>query len=258
MGRNLVVLRRSPHWPTFDLEDTRAFCAAIGLRDTLILDFAARWNAVCAVDFLTYRHEMKSIAVSTMRAVRGASFQTIETLDIADLADEDQVFFSDDDDWAAPHLFEQFSEPAGDGWMWRSAFLGKLFADTPLEKAGGPVLQKRPASNIVYTNNYVVSGEALKRIGADVMLEHYHAQAAINDGRYRPRRSEDFLSVANKHLACTVFINVNMGAPDFVADMRAGVARYADELSEIRLDGDLAWMAHPLARLIALNRQAAG
>lgn len=258
MGRNLVVLRQSPHWPTFDLENTRAFCAAVGLRETLILDFAARWNAVCAVDFLTYRHEMKSIALATLKAVSGSTFQTIDSLDVHALDDEDRIFFSDDDDWAAPDLFERLQGPGGDGWIWRSAFVGKLFADTPLEKVGGPVLQKRPASSIVYTNNYVVSGQALKRIGSDVMVEHYHAQAAMDDGRYRPSRCDDFLSAANKHLACTVFINVNMGAPDFVADMRAGVSRYADELSAVRLDDDLAWMVDPLARLVELNRQAAG
>jgi hypothetical protein len=38
------------------------------------------------------------------------------------------------------------------------------------------VLQKRTLQDVVYTNNYSVTGRALKRLGIQAIFEHYRAQ----------------------------------------------------------------------------------
>jgi hypothetical protein len=44
MQKNLIVLRASPGWTTFDLEYSRDFLKSLRLPESLVIDFAAIWD----------------------------------------------------------------------------------------------------------------------------------------------------------------------------------------------------------------------
>lgn len=258
MGRNYVVLRRSPDWARFDIEDTRAFLASLGLDEGLIVRFAERWDADLALSFLGYRQAMKDLSLAGAHGVRSA--EVVSHTDLADMsfADDDLLFFTDDDDWTHPDLFAPLraSGDAADGWLWRSIFVGKLLSDTRREKSGGAIVQERPASDIVYTNNYAVTGAAWKRLGPEHLLEHYSAHAALRDGLFAPDRVDDYLTAANKHICCTVCIRHNSGVPGFLDALPAALSGILADIDAVELSDRTRWIADPLERFAEINRLA--
>ncbi|QTN18891.1 hypothetical protein HZ989_11690 [Brevundimonas sp. AJA228-03] len=256
---NYVVLRRSPDWAHFDIEQTRVFLAAFPAIDNdLIVKFAERWDAVMAMRYIDYRQAMKDLALSTARAVRRATFVTLDDLPHLDLHDDDRLYFTDDDDWVSPDLFERLEQlPSnGDGWLWNSVFVGKLFGDTPEEGPESRVVRERPASDTVYTNNYAVTGAAFRRLGAGALVEHTNAQLALDGGRFVPVRSGEYLSAANKHLCCTVCIHYNQASEAFQSDMAGAVRLILDELAVTELSPRISWLAGALQAFQEINRRA--
>lgn len=261
MGRNYVVLRRSPDWRTFDLQETRAFLRQFsGMAEDMIIRFAERWDAAFVVDFLGYRQAMKDLSLGLAHEVQNATVLDHSSLATTILADDDLLFFTDDDDWTAPFLFERLRAAGdpGDGWLWRSVFVGKLFSDTRYEKGGDPLVQERPASDVVYTNNYAVSGAAWQRLGPERLLEHYSAQQALDAGQFRPRRSDAFLTAANKHLCCTVAIECNGRAPGVLDDLPRALGVVLAEAAAAVPSEAIRWISDPLAHFIAINRRTLG
>ncbi len=260
MGRNYVVLRRTPHWPSFDIQDTRAFLRNVGLPDNLIIDFAARWDSVMAVDYLGYREAMKTIALETAQEVRDAAVISYESLPALDIADDDLLYFTDDDDWVSPEIFAKMRAAGftGEGWRWRSVFVGRMFVDTPLQSAGGPVVQLRTTTDILYTNNYAASGAAWNRLGAEALLEHGHAQRVFDSEEFRPQLLPDYLSAANKHLCSTVAIQFNNGSASLNADLRAALAAIVIDGAAHAFDEQAAWVRKPFQGFVNASRRALG
>ena len=260
MGQNYVVLRRTPNWPNFDIEDTRAFLRNVGLPDDLIIDFAERWNSVMAVNYLGYREAMKAIALESARNVREATVISYEALPALALADDDLLYFTDDDDWVSPNLFLRMraAGPSGDGWRWLSVFVGRMFVDTPLQSAGGGVLQLRATTEILYTNNYAATGAAWKRLGSNALLEHGHAQRVFDSEDFKPQLLPDYLSAANKHLCSTVAIQFNSASASFNADLRAGLAGIMADADKEELDERVAWLCAPFRKFTHTNRRTLG
>ena len=261
MARNYVILRRSPDWRTFDIQETRVFLRQFsGMAEDMIIRFAEVWDMALALDFLAYRHEMKALSLACAYAVKDAIVLGHAELANLIVDDDDLLFFTDDDDWTAPHLFQSLRAygEAGDGWLWRSIFVGKLFGDTPYEKRGDPIVQERPASDVVYTNNYAVSGSAWKRLGPDRLLEHYWAQQVLDEGAIQLRRSDDYLTAANKHLCCTVAVNHNGQSPAYLSDLRGAVGQVVAEVEAFRPGERIDWITGPLARFALINRSALG
>ena len=259
MPRNIIVLRRSPDWLNFDMEETRAFCRAIGIAESAVIDFAARWDQQTNLGYLAFRAAVKDIALDMMRACRNAIIVDYRDLAAMVVDDDDIFYFSDDDDWVAPNLFPVLREhPVVDGFLWGSVYVGRLFVDTPQENFASPVISKRDFGKVVYTNNYAVSGRALRSLGLPRVQEHFHAQQALDSGDFEPSPVHAHLSAAAKHFCCTVSIQYNSASASFMDDLRGAAATFAMELDRADLSGGLEWLRDPVSRLAALNRKAAG
>jgi hypothetical protein len=247
VGNNYVVLRASPDWRRYDLEDSRAFCRNKGVPEDLILRFAGEWRQTLGMDFREFRHEMAQIALASVEA--SSHCQLLTSLDMPRIpADDDFFVFMDDDDWIAPHLFEALrAHGMQHDFLWSSVFLGKFVVDLPGIPVGSPALKKRPLENTVYTNNYSLTGKTLKLVGTEGIFEHFDAQAKLDSGEFRPQKTPSYLSCANKHPCCTVSAVYNL--PHLSGTMRAMVTAYAEALREIELDADTLWMEPYLRRL---------
>jgi hypothetical protein len=255
MSRNFIIIRASPDWLNFDLEETRAFCRSLGQREGLIIEFADRWRQVFEVTYCELRHEMKAITLDTIAATRHCELGKIS--DLADPADDDLFVFMDDDDWTAPHLFEALRSltPAEDGWFWGSIFLGSFSVDVPGTEdapgrtAGTPALQKRALHDFLYTNNYAVTGRCVRRLGLHALFNHMDAQQALRTGGFKPLKVGAYLSCANKHPWCTMAIASNSQSPDFFQRLYPMIVDYAHALRPVELDGDTRWIKPYLDRL---------
>ena len=89
--------------------------------------------------------------------------------------------------------------------------------------------------NVIYTNNYVVSGQCLARLGSDVMSQHYNAQQALTEHRFLPVTINGCLSCANKHPATTVAARSCLTSEDFRRDPRAEIEYFAKRLAAVTL-----------------------
>src|SRR5580700_5222420 len=169
MQRNLLILRASPDWNTFDIELSRGFLRSLHLPEDLVIEFAALWEKHFKVDYRSVRAQLKALALQTYDEVRQASLLRHEEWD--DGQPGGRVAFVDDDDWMSPSLFESLPSPTSgeDGVRWGSLRVGRIFA--PNGHAEPPV-QRRPLDRIVYTNNYAVTARALRRLGRAAVFEH--------------------------------------------------------------------------------------
>jgi hypothetical protein len=235
MAGNYIVLRQSPDWLSFDPENSRPFCLQMGFPETTVIDFITIWDASLPIGYREFRHALKAIALKNFAAVKGSSLVDFLTLEERLLPEDALVTFVDDDDWFAPNLFERLLEkPSGDGFKWGSVALG-FFSHTLHEQGLGGLLTMRKLDNVIYTNNYVVSGQCLARLGSDVMLQHGNAQEALSAHRFLPVTINEYLSCANKHPASTVAARFFLTSEDFRRDPRAEIERFAQRLAAVTL-----------------------
>lgn len=203
------------------------------------------------MSFREFRHEMKQIALATIEACRHCQF--LRTSDLpAEPADDDLFVFMDDDDWISSGLFDvlRAQNMPRDGFLWGSIYLGKFVVDLPGISAASPAVKKRPLDNTVYTNNYSVTGRALKRLGKEAIFEHGRAQQQRDAGDFQPKKIPPYLTCANKHPACTVSAQYNF--KNLSEGLRPMVAGYAEALRDIQLDQDTLWIAPYLRRMEAV------
>jgi hypothetical protein len=261
VSRNYIVLRASPDWLNFKLEETRAFCRRFKLPDNLIIDFAESWQRTFGMSYGEIRQEIKAITLSTIAATRDCRLAGVGELESP--ADDDLFVFTDDDDWTAPHLFEALrsAAPLEDGFVWGSIFLGRYLVDAPGigevrgVAAGSPALQKRALQNFLYTNNYAVTGRAVRRLGTGQIFEHDGAQQAMAAGDFAPAMVRSYLSATNKHPWSTMAIMHNSRSPGFLDRLEAMLIAYARALDEVAVDADTRWVIPYLDRMKALTRQ---
>lgn len=254
--RNFVVLRRSPDWPTFDLEQSRSFCSSLGLPETAVIDFAARWDRIFETTYLRYRQAMKEISLDCARRVRDALVIDHGQVASVDVTDEDLFYFTDDDDWVAPELFEVLRGAGAtrDGWLWSSPGLASRSSDDGTTHTA--VLEARRVGAIAYTNNYAVSGAALRRLRLPAVLEHFEAQQALDSGTFAPATLDRPLSAANKHLCCVTFLTREFRGVALPSDLRATLAGLNAALPMLELPPGAGWMAPPLALYAQANDAA--
>jgi hypothetical protein len=246
MAENLLILRGSPDWATFDVESSRAFLRRLRLPDHLIVDFATLWDRHFKVDYCDVRMQLKALALQTYRGVRRASLLRHEDWD-GNAPPGGWVAFVDDDDWMAPGLFETLPAPsaAADGVRWGSLRLGRAFG---LEGYAVPIIQERALDRVVYTNNYAVGARALGRVGRVALFEHDAAQASFDRPDFTHMSSPHYLSCAVKHPCCTMSINYLMKRDDFRADPRRELADFMDALHAMRLDNVAEWIRNPFVQ----------
>lgn len=254
MQKNLLILRASPDWATFDIEGTREFLRSVALPEDLIIEFAALWSRHFKVDYRSIRAQLKALAVQTYDEVRQASLVRHEEWD-GRVEPDARVAFVDDDDWMAPRLFEQLPAPTTDeeGVRWGSARLGRVLS---ADGFAVPIIQLRPLDHIVYTNNYAVTERALRRLGRAAFFGHGAAQRAFDQANFALTTSENYLSCAVKHPWCTMSVNYLMSLEGFRADPRREMSNFMDSVYAMRLDGMEEWLKKPFMRFRAVMAEA--
>jgi hypothetical protein len=268
-GTNLVVVRHSPDWLSFDPEMSRMFRVQRGLPETLVIDFIAVWDAAVAVDYRRFRFRIKEIAQQTLAGVEHAqiiSDAALRALALAGKVSPDTlVVFVDDDDWLAPHLFVRLREfgsagAAVDGFRWGSVRLGRpnYSLDADANFASHPTVTLPPIDRGgISTNGYALSGSALERLGVDALCEHFDAARQYEAGRFAPATVAEYLSCANKHPAHTLAARHLLGSEEYRCNLRADIRRWAEGVMAVLLPVNLAWMVAPREQLAALLADAA-
>lgn len=246
--RDLIVLRPSPDWPRFDLNESRAFLAGVGFDPNLVVDFAAIWDRTFTRDYRWVREAVKQLSLTSYRAVAGAEIVPLAAFDPAACGADDRILFADDDDWLAPDLFEQLPRGAEDGYRWGSLRVGLDFDPTA---PGAQVCATRPLNGIVYTNNYALSGQGLTGVGLGSVDEHTRAQQIFQQATFRVHDSARYLSCAVKHPCSTVAVRAQMGAGFSEAPEQA-VERFRQGLAAAIAPPEGAWLTAYLTDLHAI------
>jgi hypothetical protein len=246
MPNNLLVLRTSPDWTTFDIERSREFLKALRLPEDLIVAFAALWDSHFKVDYRGVRAQLKALALETYNDVRQASLLRHEEWDGKGRPDG-RVAFVDDDDWMSPGLFESLPATTSgeDGVRWGSLRLGRVFAPNGYAE---PAIQRRPLDRTVYTNNYAVTARALARLGRAAFFEHNAAQKSFDQPGFTLVTSEKYLSCAVKHPCCTMSVNYLMSLEDFRSDPRREMSKFLESVHAMPLDALAEWLKKPFAQ----------
>jgi hypothetical protein len=246
MPQNLLVLRASPDWATFDIERSRDFLKALRLPEDLVIEFAALWQRHFKVDYRDVRAQLKAVALQTYNGVRQAALVRHQDWDGSAPADG-RIAFVDDDDWMAPDLFGRLPAPiAGeDGVRWGSLRLGRVFGP---DGYAVPIIQRRPLDRIVYTNNYAVTAKALCRLGRVALFEHDAGQRSFDQADFALTASQHYLSCAVKHPCCTMSVNYLMSQPGFRADPRKEMADFMAAVDAVHVDDMDTWLRKPFSQ----------
>jgi hypothetical protein len=246
MQNNLLILRASPDWNSFDLECSRGFLKSLHLPEDLVIAFAALWEQHFKVDYRGVRAQLKTLALQTFAEVRQASLLRHEEWDGKGQPDG-RVAFVDDDDWMSPSLFESLPATASgeDGVRWGSLRLGRIFAPNGYAE---PPIQRRPLDRIVYTNNYAVTASALARLGPAAFFAHDAAQKSFDRADFKLITSEKYLSCAVKHPCCTMSANYLMSRDDFRSDPRREMSKFMESLYAMPPEGMDEWLRKPFAQ----------
>jgi hypothetical protein len=246
MQKNLLILRASPDWNSFDIECSRGFLRSLHLPEDLVIEFAALWERHFKVDYRSVRAQLKTLALQTYGEVRQASLLRHEDWSGKGQPDG-RVAFVDDDDWMSPSLFENLPATASgeDGVRWGSLRLGRIFAPNGYAE---PPIQRRPFDRIVYTNNYAVTAPALARLGPAAFFAHDAAQKSFDRPDFRLVTSEKYLSCAVKHPCCTMSANYLMSLDGFRSDPRREMSAFMESVHAMTLEGMEEWLRKPFAQ----------
>jgi hypothetical protein len=246
MPKNLLILRDSPDWASFDIERSRDFLRSVGLPETLVIEFATLWDRHFKGDYRSVRAQLKTLALQTYNNVRNASLRRHQEWDVKPEPDG-WVAFVDDDDWMSPDLFERLpaSISGADGARWGSLRLGRIFAPNGYAE---PMIQRRPLDRIVYTNNYAVTARALRRLGSTAYLGHGDAQCAFDQPRFALVKSDEYLSCAVKHPCCTMSVNYLMSLEGFRSDPAREMSNFMESVDAMRPESLDEWLRRPFAR----------
>jgi hypothetical protein len=246
MQSNLLILRASPDWNTFDLERSRGFLRSLRLPEDLVIAFAALWDKHFKVDYRSVRAHLKTLALQTYDDVRQASLLRHEEWD-GNGRPGGRVAFVDDDDWMSPSLFESLPATTSgeDGVRWGSLRLGRIFATNGYAE---PPIQRRALDSIVYTNNYAVTARALCRRGRAAFFDHDAAQESFDQPGFTLVTSEKYLSCAVKHPCCTMSANYLMSLDDFRSDPRREMSAFIESLCAVPVGDMEEWLRDPFAQ----------
>lgn len=260
MGKRIVAVRHSPDWLGLTDDDTRRFLRRHGIDENLLVDFMALWDGALKVDYRSFRHEIAAVSRASFAAVRGAEVMSHETLRATKPARDDLILFVDDDDWLSPALFEEIDaacpHPVNGIW-WGSILVGPQLTTYEASQTA-PVIELRPLRRVIYTNNYAITAAALNRHGYDRLFEHYHADRRFGKFWWPPKKVPKYLSAASKHPCSTVSVQFFMAQPQFRADPRRHVARFAEQLAQAHIPAGYDWLRAPVAQVEALVRRALG
>lgn len=260
MADRIIAVRESPDWLGLTEDDTRRFLKRHGMREDLLVDFIGIWDHLMKVDYRAFRNEIAALSRENYAAVKGARVMPHQELRATTPAKDDLVVFVDDDDWLSPDLFLDLDAACPkpfNGVYWGSILVGHQFT-TFQEALEKPIIELRPVERVIYTNNYAVTGRALNHNGYGRLFEHYHADRRFGKFWLPPKKVERYLTAASKHPCSTVTVKFFMQHPEFHADPRRVVARFADQLAEAEIPDAYDWLRTPVRALEDLVRRALG
>ncbi len=139
-----------------------------------------------------------------------------------------------------------------DGAFWGSVRIGRKF----LPNASGDIVELRPLSRTIYTNNYVVTGRALRRLGVDAVFEHWEAQNPFDRPDFNATASSRYLSCAVKHPFSTVSLNFLRSREEFRSDPRVEMTRFMEKLEKVAPEALAAWLRPNFIRFRQIMREA--
>ena len=254
LSPNLIVLRHSPDWLTFDLEESWPFLRSAGIDEDLVIDFAALWDRSFRISYREVRAGTKKICLDTISQVTNASSIAQEQWD-GRVEAGGRVAFVDDDDWFADDLFLRLPplQVHEEGVRWGSIRLGRLFREHQGET---PILQLRPLDRLVYTNNYAVTQWALDRRGPDKLIEHNDAQQVFDSPGFKLIPSSEYLSCAVKHPCSTLSARFLMKDENFRKNPRRELDSLLAAIDAIKIEDAHAWLKGPFGQFLKLFSEA--
>lgn len=262
MGANLaeriIAVRHSPDWLGLTDENTRTFLRRHGIRETLLVEFIAIWDRHMKVDYRTFRHEIAALSRANFAAVAGARVVSHEALRQETPPPDALIAFVDDDDWLAPDLFDVLEKAAPrpvNGAWWGSILVGPQLTSVEAYLRE-PAIELGTAERVIYTNNYAITGRALKWHGYGRLFEHYHADRRFRKFWWPPKKVPLYLSAASKHPCSTVVVQYLMDRPEFHADPRRFFESYATQLAATPIPPAYGWLAAPVGEVQALMNRA--
>ena len=263
----VIAIRQSPDWAALadDFAAGRAIDPAryapprpIPGFPADIVDLVARWNAFSAVDFFTVRRRLKELAQATLRRVARAVVLPCSDLAAAlpDLRhDSALLFFSDDDDWFAPHLADVVSPrdfAGADVVVFPLVRLGREQTCTFVHPAFPPraaIGRMHPLPQRYNTNNYGLTPSLWRQRHVAAMQDHFDASAHGERMRLTDRYLPEIIGVTSKTPCAASFLLTAVQSPAAFAE---ALGYYVREVRSYAIPDDLGWMREPLAATVAL------
>ncbi len=267
LDRVVIAIRQSPDWAALadDFGAGRVIDPAryapprpIPAFPADIVDLIARWNAFSGVDFFTCRRRLKELAQATLRRIERAVIIPCGELAAAlpDLRSESALlFFSDDDDWFAPHLAEAVSPrdfAGADVVVFPFVRLGReqtcTFVKPPFlpRAAVGPV---HPLPQRYNTNNYGLAPSMWRQRHVAAMQDHFDASAYGERMRLVDRHLAEIVGATSKTPCAASFLPTVVQSPDAFTDV---IGYYVREVQSYTIPDELAWMREPLSATVTL------
>ena len=204
MKSTLVIVRRqSPDWGSMTQDEFRAqsrnFCIMAGLPAEQVNMTVDLWDKTFGLSYCSVRQALKDLALENLQAIQDGDLITMDTLMNTAIVDSGYYLFIDDDDWLCPEIASYLpasGDDTFDGIVWGSVAFG-----THKKQA----IQARAIDGFCYTNNYVVTGKALKRnlLSGRSPAQHWDAESILKG---RSRIIDQYLSVTNKSPSSTCYL----------------------------------------------------
>lgn len=201
---------------------SRAFCIMADLPTEQVNQSVDLWNASLKKPFFWVRQQLKDITLDNLKSVADAKVVSAMTLSPDNIDESAYYLFMDDDDWVSPNIVAALPSKLLNnnvGVVWGSMAFGTH---------RDHVVQLRPMNGFCYTNNYAVTGQALKSLMAkDISpIQHWQAETLIKD-QLAP--VNEYLSVTNKTPASTCYLmHVLQGKFDDSSMIQGAVIAYVD------------------------------
>lgn len=270
---NYLIIRRSPNWRSYDLAETASFLrglntlGALNLNrpwpEDLITSFAAMWDDAMALTFSEFRARAREVTMDCALHT-GARLlfvdQWLEDGEYASLTNilkpNDNIVFTDDDDWMSPETFRHVETSNGLVSFWNFIFTGHIESREHDLPVVGTNILKRPATDHLFTNNHAIKGELLSLVGLKICMEHYSMQKVFEDVRSETRHIDRYLSAANRGLCSSTTIQLNQSIISSPPDVRALAYRYQASIEDIVTDSDTDWIQPYLKQIQGLLHEA--
>jgi len=285
--RHVIVIRNSPDWAASATlwRREKRLDPSLFLPDPLppgfptdTMELIELWNRLFAVDFFSIRQAIRDLAVKNFKTMSADHLITQEMFESApdEWIRNSLLFFTDDDDFACPDLFDRIAPRMTHGIRcvrWSSISIGRTLENRRVERrfprlrpwlqfqaelrprrlgfiapliasrATLPGVRNQLAIGPLHTNNYLIdlscvaTGEAIK------FVDHLSASAHLWKSGLRVESLEwEWLSFTNKHPASiSAFSNMVKGA-DSEITIRNRMAEYIRAYSAIEFPVQLAWV----------------